>query len=139
MVIAGLINVAMLVMAASTFFKTGHHDVQSLEGAHKTLEPLLGGAASALFAIALIASGLSSSAVGTLAGQVVDAGLHPPADSDRRPPRGHDGAGVRRDRPRAPDPSRTLILSQVILSFGIPFASCRSSFSRPGERSWAAS
>src|SRR6185437_1760025 len=60
MVIAGLINVAMLVMAASTFFKTGHHHVQSLEGAHKTLEPLLGSAASALFAIALVASGISS-------------------------------------------------------------------------------
>src|ERR1700693_575514 len=70
MVIAGLINVAMLVMAASTFFKTGHHHVESLETAHKTLEPLLGGAASAL-----AASGLSSSAVGTLAGQVVMQGF----------------------------------------------------------------
>ncbi len=107
MVIAGLINVAMLVMAASTFFKTGHHDVQSLEGAHKTLEPLLGGAASALFAIALI--------------QVVMQGF-----IRRQIP-----IVVRRAITMAPafvviglgaDPSRTLILSQVILSFGIPFA-----------------
>src|SRR5205823_9630345 len=44
MTIAGLINVAMLVMAASVFFKSGLHDVDSLEGAHKTLEPILGGA-----------------------------------------------------------------------------------------------
>jgi manganese transport protein len=121
MVIAGLINVAMLVMAASTFFKTGHHHVESLETAHKTLEPLLGGAASALFAIALVASGLSSSAVGTLAGQVVMQGF-----IRRQIP-----IVVRRLVTMAPafvviglgaNPSRTLILSQVILSFGIPFA-----------------
>jgi manganese transport protein len=121
MVIAGLINVAMLVMAASTFFKTGHHHVESLEGAHKTLEPLLGSAAGALFAIALVASGLSSSAVGTLAGQVVMQGF-----IRRQIP-----IVVRRAVTMAPafvviglgaDPSRTLILSQVILSFGIPFA-----------------
>ena len=119
MVIAGLINVAMLVMAASTFFKTGHHHVESLETAHKTLEPLLGGAASALFAIALVASGLSSSAVGTLAGQVVMQGF-----IRRQIP-----IVVRRAVTMAPafvviglgaNPSRTLILSQVILSFGIP-------------------
>src|SRR3954454_18977989 len=121
MVIAGLINVAMLVMAASTFFKTGHHHVESLEGAHKTLEPLLGSAAGALFAIALVTSGLSSSAVGTLAGQVVMQGF-----IRRQIP-----IIVRRAVTMAPafvviglgaDPSRTLILSQVILSFGIPFA-----------------
>jgi manganese transport protein len=121
MVIAGLINIAMLVMAASVFFKTGHHHVESLETAHKTLEPLLGSAAGALFAIALIASGLSSSAVGTLAGQVVMQGF-----IRRQIP-----IVVRRAVTMAPafvviglgaDPSRTLILSQVVLSFGIPFA-----------------
>jgi manganese transport protein len=121
MAIAGLINAAMLIMAASTFFKSGHKDVQSLEGAHETLTPLLGGAASALFAIALLASGLSSSAVGTLAGQVVMQGF-----IRRRIP-----IVVRRLVTMAPafvviglgaDPSRTLILSQVILSFGIPLA-----------------
>src|SRR4051795_13433304 len=121
MTIAGLINVAMLVMAASTFFRTGHHDVGSLEGAHATLVPLLGGAASTLFAIALLVSGLSSSAVGTLAGQVVMQGF-----IRRRIP-----IVVRRLVTMAPafvviglgaDPTRTLVISQVILSFGIPFA-----------------
>jgi manganese transport protein len=111
----------MLVMAASTFFRTGHHDIGSLEGAHATLTPLLGGAASALFAIALLASGLSSSAVGTLAGQIVMQGF-----IRRRIP-----IAVRRLVTMAPafaviaagtDPSRTLVLSQVVLSFGIPFA-----------------
>src|SRR5207253_3134456 len=71
MSIAGLINVAMLVMAASTFFESGLKNVESLEGAHKTLEPILGGASSKLFALALLGSGLASSAVGTMAGQVV--------------------------------------------------------------------
>jgi manganese transport protein len=121
MAIAGLINVAMLVMAASTFFRSGHHEIGSLESAHKTLVPLLGGAASALFAIALLASGLSSSAVGTLAGQVVMQGF-----IRRRIP-----LWVRRLVTMAPafvvialgaDPSRTLVISQVVLSFGIPFA-----------------
>jgi manganese transport protein len=121
MAIAGLINVAMLVMAASTFFQSGRHDVDSLEGAHETLVPLLGGAASALFAIALLASGLSSSAIGTLAGQVVMQGF-----IRRRIP-----LFVRRAVTMLPafviiglgaDPSRTLVLSQVVLSFGIPFA-----------------
>jgi len=121
MSIAGLINVAMLVMAASTFFKTGLLDVDSLEGAHKTLQPILGGASSALFALALIASGLSSSAVGTLSGQVVMQGF-----INRQIP-----LLLRRLVTMIPafiviavgvDPSRTLVISQVVLSFGIPFA-----------------
>jgi manganese transport protein len=121
MTIAGLINVAMLVMAASTFFKTGMVNVDSLEGAHKTLEPILGSASSVLFALALIASGLSSSAVGTLSGQVVMQGF-----IRRRVP-----VTVRRLVTMIPafiviaigvDPSRTLVISQVVLSFGIPFA-----------------
>jgi manganese transport protein len=121
MAIAGLINVAMLVMAASTFFKSGLHHVESLESAHKTLVPLLGSASSALFAIALLFSGLSSSAIGTLAGQVVMQGF-----IRRQIP-----IVVRRLVTMAPafvviglgaDPSRTLVISQVVLSFGIPFA-----------------
>jgi manganese transport protein len=121
MSIAGLINMAMLVMAASTFFQSGHKDVDSIETAHKTLEPLLGSAASTLFAIALIGSGLSSSAVGTLAGQIVMQGF-----IRRRIP-----IVLRRLITMAPafvvigiglDPSRTLVISQVVLSFGIPFA-----------------
>jgi manganese transport protein len=121
MTIAGLINVAMLVMAASTFFKSGLHHVESLDVAHKTLVPLLGSASSALFAIALLTSGLSSSAIGTLAGQVVMQGF-----IRRRIP-----IFVRRAVTMAPafvviwwgtNPSHTLVISQVILSFGIPFA-----------------
>src|SRR5438067_1809867 len=75
MTIAGLINVAMLVMAASTFYKSGLHNVASITGAHRTLEPLLGSSAATLFAIALIGSGLSGSAVGTMAGHVVMQGF----------------------------------------------------------------
>jgi manganese transport protein len=121
MALAGLINLAMLVMAASTFGKSGLSNVDSLETAHKTLEPLLGSTASVLFAVALLGSGLSSSAVGTLAGQVVMQGF-----IRRRIP-----IAVRRLVTMAPafvvaaigvDPSRTLVLSQVVLSFGIPFA-----------------
>jgi manganese transport protein len=121
MTIAGLINVAMLVMAASTFYKGGFHHVESLEVAHRTLVPLLGGAASAIFALALLASGLSSSAVGTLSGQVVMQGF-----LRRQIP-----LAVRRLVTMLPafiiiaigaSPSRTLVLSQVVLSFGIPFA-----------------
>jgi manganese transport protein len=121
MTIAGLINVAMLVMAAATFYGTGHTDIVSLESAHQTLAPILGGASSALFALALIASGLSSSAVGTLSGQVVMQGF-----VRRQIP-----IFVRRIATMLPafvvialglDPSRTLIVSQVVLSFGIPFA-----------------
>jgi manganese transport protein len=121
MAIAGLINMAMLVMAASTFFQSGLKNVDSLEGAHKTLEPILGGASSKLFALALLASGLSSSAIGTMAGQVVMQGF-----IRRKIP-----ILVRRVVTMAPafvviaigvDPSRTLVISQVVLSFGIPFA-----------------
>src|SRR5436309_9161772 len=75
MTIAGLINVAMLVVAASTFYKSGLTNVESLETAHKTLSGLLGGHSSTLFALALLGSGLSSSTVGTLAGQVVMQGF----------------------------------------------------------------
>ncbi|HEX7083098.1 MAG TPA: Nramp family divalent metal transporter [Gaiellaceae bacterium] len=121
MVIAGVINVAMLVVAAATFFTHGHTDVESLDRAHKTLEPILGGASGTLFALALIASGLSSSAVGTLSGQVVMQGF-----VRRRIP-----MAVRRLVTMLPafvvigvglDPTRTLVVSQVVLSFGIPFA-----------------
>ncbi|TMK33570.1 MAG: divalent metal cation transporter [Actinobacteria bacterium] len=121
MTIAGLINVSMLVIAATVFFGKGLHNVDSLEGAHRTLEPILGGASSVLFALALTASGLSSSTVGTLSGQIVMQGF-----LRRRIP-----LFVRRFVTMVPafvvigiglDPSRTLVISQVVLSFGIPFA-----------------
>jgi len=119
--LASLINAAMLIMAASTFFYHGLTTVGTIEEAHRTLEPLLGRAASWVFAISLLASGLSSSAVGTMAGQVIMQGfLHryiPP--------------WIRRLVTMVPslivislglDPTHTLVLSQVVLSFGLPFA-----------------
>jgi manganese transport protein len=121
MVIAGLINMSMLVIAATVFFGSGLTNVDSLEGAHRTLEPLLGGASSVLFALALTASGLSSSTVGTMSGQVVMQGF-----IKRQIP-----LFVRRAVTMIPafvvialttNVSRTLVISQVVLSFGIPFA-----------------
>lgn len=121
MSIAGLINMAMLIMAASTFHAQGLQNVASIETAYQTLTPILGAAASTIFALALVFSGLSSSAVGTLAGQVVMQGF-----TGRRIP-----LAVRRLVTMIPafvvialglNPTRTLVLSQVILSFGIPFA-----------------
>jgi manganese transport protein len=119
--LAGLINMAMLIMAASTFFNAGLTEIGSIEEAHRTLEPLLGSAASWIFAISLLASGLSSSSVGTMAGQVIMQGfLH-----------FHIPAWVRRLVTMLPslivisiglDPTRTLVISQVVLSFGLPFA-----------------
>ena len=123
MTVAGLINISMLVIAATVFFGSGLHDVESLDGAHRTLVPVLGGASSVLFALALTSSGLSSSTVGTLSGQVVMQGF-----LRRRIP-----LFVRRFVTMLPafvviglqdyiDPSRALVISQVVLSFGIPFA-----------------
>jgi manganese transport protein len=119
--LAGLINMAMLVMAASTFFAQGLSGVGTIEEAHRTLQPLLGGAASTVFAISLLASGLSSSSVGTMAGQIIMGGfLH------RQIP-----VWIRRLVTVFPpmiiimlglDPTRTLVMSQVVLSFGLPFA-----------------
>lgn len=119
--LAGLINMAMLIMAASTFFNNGLTEIGTIEEAHRTLEPLLGAAASWVFAISLLASGLSSSSVGTMAGQVIMQGfLH-----------FHIPTWVRRVVTMFPsllvifiglDPTRTLVLSQVMLSFGLPFA-----------------
>lgn len=119
--VAGAINAAMLIMAASTFHGTGLAASGSLEETYKTLEPLLGRSASWFFAISLLASGLSSSSVGTMAGQVIMQGF-----LKRRIP-----VWVRRLVTMAPtlvvisiglDPTRTLVLSQVVLSFGLPFA-----------------
>lgn len=71
---AGLVNIAMVVMAASAFHQ-GHSDVAEIETAYHTLTPLLGGAAAAVFLVSLIASGVSSSVVGTMAGQVIMQGF----------------------------------------------------------------
>jgi len=72
--VAGLVNMAMVVMAASAFH-AGHSDVAEIETAYHTLTPLLGPAAAGVFLTALLASGLSSSAVGTMAGQMIMQGF----------------------------------------------------------------
>jgi manganese transport protein len=119
--LAGLVNAAMLIMASSTFFTKGLTQIGAIEEAYRTLTPLLGSAASTVFAISLLASGISSSTVGTMAGQVIMQGfIH------RKIP-----IWVRRAVTMTPpiivialglDPTRTLVLSQVVLSFGLPFA-----------------
>ena len=68
--VAGLVNMAMLAMAASVFHE-GHADVAAIETAYHTLKPLLGVGAAAVFMASLLASGLSSSVVGTMAGQTI--------------------------------------------------------------------
>ncbi len=119
--LAGLVNGAMLVMAAATFFATGHASVGTIEQAHQTLTPLLGRASSVVFAISLLASGLSSSTVGTMSGQVIMQGF-----VHLRIP-----IWIRRLATMLPaliviaiglEPTRTLVISQVVLSFGLPFA-----------------
>ncbi len=72
--LAGLVNMAMVMMAA-TVFHEGHSDVAEIETAYQTLGPLLGAGAAGVFLISLMASGISSSAVGTMAGQVIMQGF----------------------------------------------------------------
>jgi manganese transport protein len=72
--VAGLVNMAMVMMAAAAFH-AGHADVAEIETAYHTLTPLLGPAAAAIFLVSLLASGLSSSAVGTMAGQMIMQGF----------------------------------------------------------------
>lgn len=119
MTLAGLVNLAMLVMAAKVFHFTGHADIADINSAYQTLTPLLGGASALVFGISLIASGVSSSHVGTMAGQVVMQGF---VDF-------HIPIWVRRLATLIPalvviyvglDPTRTLVMSQVVLSFTLP-------------------
>jgi manganese transport protein len=119
--IASFVNAAMLIMAAAAFYKSGLTHVATLEEAHRTLEPLLGSSAKWIFGLSLLVSGLSSSTVGTSAGQVIMQGFL----------KRHIPIWIRRLVTMAPamvviwmglDPTRTLVISQVMLSFGIPFA-----------------
>jgi manganese transport protein len=119
--IAGFINMAMLITAAATFNARGLDGVNSLQQASQGLGHYLGHHADVFFGLGLLASGLSSSSVGTMAGQVVMQGF-----IERRIP-----LFLRRAITMAPalvvlavgvDASRALVLSQVVLSFGIPFA-----------------
>ena len=118
--LAFLVNAAMLIMAAAVFYASGVK-VSGIEDAHATLEPLLGGIAPTVFAFALLMSGLSSATVGTMAGQVVMEGFIGKKIS----------IFLRRLITMVPafaiiaiglDPLKMLVLSQVVLSFGIPFA-----------------
>ncbi|MBT9382420.1 Nramp family divalent metal transporter [Pseudooceanicola sp. CBS1P-1] len=115
---AGLVNMAMVMMAASAFHQ-GHSEVAEIETAYHTLTPLLGGAAAGFFLLSLIASGISSSVVGTMAGQMIMQGF-----IRRRVP-----VWLRRLVTMIPafavvamgvDATRALVLSQVVLSIALP-------------------
>jgi NRAMP (natural resistance-associated macrophage protein)-like metal ion transporter len=75
MTMAGLVNMAMLILAAATFHAHGLSSIGTIQEAYKMFTPLLGGAASFVFAISLLASGHASSTVGTMAGQVIMQGF----------------------------------------------------------------
>jgi manganese transport protein len=119
--LAGLVNAAMLVVAAALFHGAGIPGTDSLEGVYAGLAHALDKPAAVLFALALLASGFASSGVGTYAGQIVMQGF-----IQRRIP-----LLLRRALTLAPalvvlsfgiDPTAALVFSQVILAFGIPFA-----------------
>jgi manganese transport protein len=120
--LAGLVNLAMLAVAAKLFHGTpGWSHVETIQEAHSGFSHLVGGTAALAFAVALLASGASSSSVGTYAGQVVMAGfvnlrisLFARRALTMLPALVVLGIGV--------SPTRALVLSQVVLSFGIPFA-----------------
>ncbi len=119
--IAGVVNMSMLIVASSLFHEGGLTGIDSIEGAHKAFGELAGSPAALAFALALLAAGFASSSVGTYAGQVVMQGF-----INRTIP-----LVARRAVTMTPalivlalglDPSRSLVISQVFLSFGIPFA-----------------
>jgi manganese transport protein len=121
MSVAGVVNISMLMVAAALFHKAGHTGVDSIPGAYTGFQNLVGNGAAIAFGLALLASGFASSSVGTYAGQVVMQGF-----IDRRIP-----LAARRLVTMTPalvvlgvglDPTRSLVISQVVLSFGIPFA-----------------
>ncbi|MEJ0050107.1 MAG: Nramp family divalent metal transporter [Methylovirgula sp.] len=115
---AGLVNMAMVMMAAAAFH-AGHSDVAEIETAYHTLSPLLGPAAAGIFLVSLLASGISSSAVGTMAGQMIMQGFV----GFRIP------VWLRRLLTMIPafvvvalgvNATQSLVLSQVVLSIALP-------------------
>ncbi|EBC6182372.1 Mn(2+) uptake NRAMP transporter MntH [Salmonella enterica] len=151
MTIAGFVNLAMMATAAAAFHFSGHTGIADLDQAYLTLEPLLSHAAATVFGLSLVAAGLSSTVVGTLAGQVVMQGFvrfHIPLwvrrtitmlpsfivilmGLDQGFVRFHIPLWVRRTITMLPsfivilmglDPTRILVMSQVLLSFGIALA-----------------
>jgi manganese transport protein len=119
--IAGLINAAILIVSAAAFHQPGAHVIGTLEEAHQALTPVLGQASSVLFGVALLISGISSSAVGTWSGQVIMRGFV----------NWETPVWLRRSVTLIPallaialglDSTITLVISQVVLSFGLPLA-----------------
>ena len=119
--LAGVVNLAMMIVAAALFHSSGLTGVETIDGAYEGLQQLVSDRAATVFGIALLASGFASSSVGTMAGQVVMQGF-----IRRRIP-----LFLRRAITLAPallvlavgvDPTDALVGSQVVLSFGIPFA-----------------
>ncbi len=119
--LAGLVNLSMMIVAAALFHTSGMTGVDTIEGAYDGLQSLVSNRAATVFGIALLASGFASSSVGTMAGQVVMQGF-----IRRRIP-----LFLRRSLTLAPallvlalgiNPTDALVGSQVVLSFGIPFA-----------------
>jgi manganese transport protein len=115
---AGAVNMAMVITAAAAFYR-GHSDVADIEAAYHTLQPLLGGAAAVTFLISLLASGVSSSVVGTMAGQLIMQGFV----GFRIP------VAIRRIVTMIPafivvgcgvDATTALVISQVVLSLALP-------------------
>jgi manganese transport protein len=116
--LAGIVNALMVMLAAATFHKQGLTHVAGIQEAHRTLTPILGRASSVVFAVSLLASGLSASAVGTFAGQVMMRGflyrsipLWVRRFVTMLPALVVAGVGI--------DATRALVISQVVLSFGI--------------------
>ena len=121
MSLAGIVNMSMMIVAAAVFHPSGLADIDTIDGAYEGLKSLVSGNAATFFGIALLASGFASSSVGTMAGQVVMQGF-----IERSIP-----IFARRAITLAPalivlaaglDPTDALVMSQVVLSFGIPFA-----------------
>ena len=121
MSIAGVVNLSMMIVAAALFHSSGLAGIDTIDGAYDGLRSLVSPSAATIFGVALLASGFASSSVGTMAGQVVMQGF-----IRRRIP-----IFVRRAITLAPalivlaiglDPTDALVASQVVLSFGIPFA-----------------
>ncbi|MGN6256881.1 MAG: Nramp family divalent metal transporter [Solirubrobacterales bacterium] len=119
--LAGAVNLSMMIVAAALFHSSGLTGVDSIDGAYEGFKMLVSDRSATIFGVALLASGFASSSVGTMAGQVVMQGF-----IRRRIP-----LFVRRALTLAPalivlavgiDPTDALVGSQVVLSFGIPFA-----------------
>lgn len=117
--VAGLVNIAMVMMSAAVFHFNGHQEVASIETAYQTLTPLLGAGASIIFLISLLASGFSSSVVGTMAGQTIMQDFV----------RFNVPLWLRRVLTLAPtfiivalgiNPTEALVVSQVVLSLIVP-------------------